>query len=546
MRYGLSGILLAVLVMACTRNGDDTPSDSLIEVSPVTFVDVTIAAGIDIGESEWGTYGVAWGDYDNDGYADLFIHRKALIPVLYHNNGDGSFSDVTIMAGLDAGISVQNLNLYDRHACAWGDYDADTLLDLFCAAGAEAGKGTVPNQLFHNQGDGTFREVAGQLGVSDGPNRGRAVNWLDYDRDGFLDLYVTNNRRSGYPSRLYRGLGGTFEDAPSDAGLNEISDVLFGAGTSWADFDADGDSDLIVSTFTALVLHVNRGDGTFTSNQAQEAGLSTDRVRSVSWADADNDGDLDLFVARIGEGARFYINIGAGRFQDATAASGLDVDGAAVGVWGDIDNDGDLDLFVVREYSPEIGENLPDALFINNGDATFYDVATSGGIVGPQTGAGDSAAFADYNNDGFLDLLVTNGAWYEEEPDGLLFGPLSDAESIWPGRARSYARVPEGPATLFLNGGNSNHWLELRLRSASGNTFGYGTKVWLTIGDELQFRQLTDGVAQISQSDSIVHYGLGSAETVDELIIQWPNGQRQTLTNIEADQILMIEQPVQD
>ncbi|MFN2428208.1 MAG: FG-GAP repeat domain-containing protein, partial [Candidatus Binatia bacterium] len=181
-------MLAAALVCAsCVSPPPDPPS-------PLAFEDVTATAGIRVKKDTWGTFGAAWADFDNDGHLDLFVGRHSAVPALFRSTGRGTFVEVTKAAGLLVGFLPENLNLLDRHGCAWGDANGDGRADLYCSTGAEGGKGSDPNQLFVNQGNGTFAESAQQLGVDDGPGRGRGVNWIDYDRDGQLDLYVANTK----------------------------------------------------------------------------------------------------------------------------------------------------------------------------------------------------------------------------------------------------------------------------------------------------------------------------------------------------------------
>ncbi|OGE08849.1 hypothetical protein A2615_04930 [Candidatus Curtissbacteria bacterium RIFOXYD1_FULL_41_36] len=483
-----------------------TPTPTPDPSPVVSFTDATIQAGILVGSKL--TWGLNWADYDSDGNVDLFVNRHFDLPVLYHSNGNGTFNDVSQQAGVRI--------LTDRHGCAWGDYNADTFLDLYCSSGAQSGNGSKPNQLFKNNTDGTFTDVATELGVVDGPGRGRSVNWFDYDGDGFLDLYMANFMRNGYPSRLFRqDDNGSFSDVASVAGV-AITDYL--RSSSWSDYNGDGKPDLLVAAGGRLYLHKNRGDGTFTSNSASEAKLTSDKNFGGAWGDFDNDGDQDLFVSRLygisstsyqNNPSILYQNNGDGTFHDVTASSGIAVSMANLGQWGDYDNDGDLDLFVVNGRDRNTGNNVADSLYMNNSDGTFTDVADLAEVAGPTSGNGDSAAWADYNKDGFLDLLVTNGA-----------------EGTAP-----------GPVALYKNSGNNNHWLELKLKSIGKNTFGYGAKITITADGKTQFRELTDQVVQYGQNDQIVHFGLGSVSNIDAISIKWPNGTVQQLTNLPADQI---------
>jgi len=522
--------MLAVLVVCvgCTREPADSPS-------PLVFTDVTTAAGIRIDDDTWGTFGAAWGDYDNDGHVDLFVSRHSVLPALLRNTGRGTFVDVTKAAGLNVGFLKENLNLLDRHGCAWGDSDGDGFLDLYCSTGAEGGQGSTPNQLFHNTGDGTFADVAALLGVDDGPGRGRAVNWIDYDKDGRLDLYVANTRRPTLPSKLFRGVGRTFQDRTAESGLGDEVELL-GGGGSWCDYDGDGFTDLFLAGYGGVVLHRNRHDGTFAADGASAAGIASSRVRSVTCDDVDRDGSPDLFVASVDGPARLLRNRGDGTFADATADAGVDVQRAMAGVFGDFDNDGDVDLFVVRGFDPQSQRNLPDALFANDGDGTFTDVAAGAGVVGPTSGSGDSAAVADFDGDGFLDLLVTDGACQPDTPDGPMFAPIP-AEWFPPGGIITYPRAPHGAVTLFRNSGNANHWFALRLFGRDGKGSVHGAQVSLHAGGRRQVATLGDGVANYGQSDRLLHFGLGRTREVDEVTIRWPDGRRQSLTELGADRV---------
>ena len=224
-----------------------------------------------------------------------------------------------------------------------------------------------------------------------------------------------------------------------------------------------------------------------------------------------------------------------------TAQSGIVCRRAAAAVWGDFDNDGWLDLFVVQEYSPSDGLNLPNLLYMNNGDGTFTETAAAAGVSGPSNGSGDSASVADYDNDGFLDIAVTHAALQTDEPGGPQYMPLS-GEGFPPGRIKQYAFAPN-PISLYRNNRNENHWLELRLEGSAPNTFACGAKVWLTAAGARQFRELTDGVVQYGQSDRLIHFGIGPAARIDEVEIRWPNGEMQRLTDLKPDRIMRVRQP---
>ena len=527
--------MLAILVVCvCCACGQPRPSSRL------RFTDVTLASGIRLEDASWGTYGAAWGDYDDDGHVDLFVGRHALLPALLHNTGHGSFVDVTRAAGMDAGILEKNFFLFDRHGCAWGDQAGDGSLDLYCAAGALGGMGSSPNQLFRNQGDGTFVDLAAALGVEVGPGRGRGVNWIDYDKDGTLDLYVANTRRPGYPSKLFRGFGAGFRDVTAQAGLADELDLLGGGGT-WCDYDGDGYPDLILATAAGVVLHRNRRDGRFAPDGASAAGIPPGRARSVSCGDFDQDGSADLFVASMVGAAQLHRNRGDGTFTDATARAGVGVERAVAGVLADFDNDGDVDLFVVRGYDPGTLRNLPDALFANAGDGTFTEVAEKAGVAGPALGGGDAAAFADFDGDGFLDLLVTDGACQADAPEGPIFAPFPP-DLFPPGGIVTYPPAPHAGVTLFRNQGNGNHWLALRLSGRGRRGSVQGAQVSLRSGGRRQRADLGDGVVGYGQSERLIHFGLGRESRVDEVVVGWPDGSQDTLVAPRVDQVLDVVQ----
>ena len=528
-------LALAILVgCACGACGRSRPPNEM------KFTDVTLASGIRLDEASWGTYGAAWGDYDDDGHVDLFVGRHALMPALLHNTGHGTFVDVTRAAGMHARILKENFFLFDRHGCAWGDQDGDGSLDLYCATGATGGMGSAPNQLFRNRGDGTFVDLASALGVEDGPGRGRAVNWIDYDKDGTLDLYVANTRRPGYPSKLFRGVGGTLRDVTVEAGLADEVHLLGGGGT-WCDYDGDGYADLILATSDGVVLHRNQRDGSFAADGASAAGIPSGPMRSVSCGDVDRDGSPDLFLASTEGRAQLHRNRGDGTFTDTTARAGVGVERAVAGVFADFDNDGDVDLFVVRGYDPATLRNLPDALFANAGDGTFTDVAEEAGVAGPARGGGDSAAVADFDRDGFLDLFVTDGACQADAPEGPIFAPFP-AGLFPPGGIVRYPPAPHAAVTLFRNQGNANHWLALRVRGRDERGSVHGAQVTLRASGRRQVANLTDGVVNYGQSEPRLHFGLGKEGKVDEVTVRWPDGSQDRLVELGADQVVDVVQ----
>ena len=303
-------------------------ADKLFRNDGGTFVDVTASSGPvgDVGDSE----GAAWGDYDNDGYPDLYVSTHAAPNRLYHNNQDGTFSDVTVLSGAvgDPG---------NGRGVAWADYDNDGDLDLFLANWNDS------NRLFRNDA-GVFVDVIGTTPLGDDGGTGGAV-WGDYDKDGDPDLYTTDDAG---PNHLYRNDGGgTFADVSAAAGVDNASSSL---GASWGDYDGDGDLDLYVTTAGGNNLYRNDG-GTF-ADVAGAAGVAYNGASGqAAWGDYDHDGDLDLYVTNVNEPNLLYRNDGGGTFADVSDFPVNDPVWSQGAAWADVDGDGDLDLYLVNGNS---------------------------------------------------------------------------------------------------------------------------------------------------------------------------------------------------
>ena len=449
-----------------------------------TFTDVTEKAGLQgIGYS----MGVAAGDYDNDGFVDLYItglnHNQ-----LFHNNGDGTFSDVTAKAGV-TGV-VPKLGKAWSVAGGWFDYNNDGLLDLFvvnylnysisnATACVQQGHPAycspvdflgTPNILYRNNGDGTFTDVSEQSHISQYIGKGMGLAFADYDNDGFIDIFVSNDTFENF---LFHNKGdGTFADVALQAGVayNAFGNAIAGMG---ADF-----------------------------------------------RDIDNDGTPDIFeTAMFGEGFPLYKNLGDGQFQDVTAPAGLAALTSRSTAWGvgifDFDNDGNKDLFTtnsdILDNSMELAHRpfaLPDRVFRNDGNLKFEDVSSTAGpsfqVPAPHRGA----AFGDLNNDGKIDAVVS---------------VLNGSPEIWMNRSN-----------------NHNHWIILNLVGVKSNRDGLGTKVKITTTLGSQYNEATTAVSYNSSSDKRVHFGLGTAAVVDSIELVWPSGTRQVLKNVIADQVLTV------
>jgi len=492
-------VLSCVLMIGCFY-----PEAAL---SQVTFTDVTEAAKV--GNSARGM-GAAWGDYNNDKLLDLYVSNYKDKNILYQNNGGGIFSDVTDKAGVgntDASADI-----------AWGDYNNDGFLDLFLVNDVGPGYG-AKKVLYKNNGDGTFTNVAKEAGVEN-IGFGIGVAWSDYNNDGYLDAFVTNNAHvmicDGQPNKLFRNKAdGTFEDV---TGVTGVEDLGNGMGVAWCDYDNDGDQDIYVLNFdnydfnppenTPSILYKNNGDESFT-RVADSAGVTNAMGGfGVAWGDYNNDGFMDIFIANLKDiypSAKnvLFRNKGDGTFTDVTDSAGVgDVDESTEVTWVDYDNDGDLDLHVVNGG---IGASQASVLYRNNGNDTFTDIAEEAGIR--YVGHAEGASWGDYDNDGDMDLYLVN---YGE------------------------------PNVLYRHNGNSNHWIIIKTVGTTSNKAGIGARVKVTTGAISQIREVDGGSGFCSQDSLWVHFGLGSSETIDTLEIKWPGGKVQALSNVKADQMQTI------
>ena len=499
--------------------------------------------------------GVALLDYDRDGYLDIYLVSGAVIPSLtkespeywnrlFHNNHDGTFTDVTEKAG----VAGQGYGM----GVAVGDYDNDGYPDLFLAS-------VTGNQLLHNNGDGTFMDVTVKAGVGGALLDGKKMwavgaGWFDYNNDGFLDLFVVNyckwdvNNSPTCPNMsgvfgychprffpplhntLYRNNGdGTFTDVSAETGI--ASEMGKGMSVSFADYDGDGFMDAFVANDTTRNFLFHNIGGKKFEEVGADAGVAYGAHgmalsgMGTDFRDIDNDGRPDIWHTAVEhETFPLYQNNGDGDFRDITVASGLAGPTANMSGWGngiiDFDNDGWKDLFVARSnvmdnislVNPSRRYPEPNSVFQNLGNGTFKDVSATAGPDFQLEAAHRGVAFGDLDNDGRIDMVVS---------------------------------VLGGPAKLFHNiSDNKNHWILFNLVGRKSNRMAIGAQLRVTTEDgRTQWNQVTTAVGYASSSDSRVHFGLGENKKIKEIQIHWPSGIKQEIRDVEVDRIMTIEEP---
>ncbi len=536
---------------------------------PVRLVDVAAEAGLTMklvfGDEVKKRYiieangtGAAFIDYDNDGLLDAFLVNgsklagfpKGKEPTnrLYRNLGEGRFEDVTAPAGMTRsgwGASV----------CA-GDYDNDGDTDLYVTSWG-------PNALFRNKGQGDgeesgFDDVAASSGV-----RGPETEWsagctfVDYDRDGLLDLFVTQYQQfdpktspppgkasncewKGMPVycgprglpfggvTLYRNLGqGRFKDVSEESGVRDVGGGFYAFTAVAADLDQDGWTDIYIACdSTPSLFFLNNGDGTFTDFGA-ETGLAFNEHgfeqggMGVGVGDFDNDGLLDLVKTNFaGDYPNLYHNLDDGVFEDIVISAGMAIHPQYVG-WGvalvDLDNDGLQDVFQVnghvypeldRPENREESYRQPNLVYRNLGGGKFEDVSNLAGPAMKQLRSSRGAAFGDFDNDGDVDILILN----MDEPPSLLRNDLR----------------------------SDNHWLRVRLQGVTSNRSAIGATVRLYAGGQVQARAVLSQGSYVSHNDLRPHFGLGAADRFDRIEVSWPSGERENFPGGAADRELLL------
>ena len=527
------------------------------------FVDVAAAAGLHApviyGDPEIKKYivestgcGCAFIDYDNDGWMDLFVlcgTRLGGAPVgttnrLYKNNRDGTFTDVTEKAGL-------RLLGWACGVCV-GDYNNDGFDDIFCTNFGQ-------NVLYRNNGDGTFTDMTKPAGLwSDQQRFGAGCTFVDYNRDGHVDLFVSNYvgfsfenaavpgenancRWKGIPVEcgprglltgrhsLYRNNGdGTFTDVTQQAGIARAA-ATYGMTVVAADFDEDGWQDIYVACdSTPSLFFMNNRDGTFREEGVlRGAALSDDGMEQagmgIGIGDYDLDGHLDLFKTHFADDANIlYRNDGKGNFEDATGSSRLGVETRYV-CWGagivDLDNDGLPDLFMVTGHVyPQVERTLPQypnktprVVFRNLGKGVFEELIREPGPGVAAAHCSRGCAFGDFDNDGDIDILIIN----LNEPPSLLRNDLK---------------------------GKSN-WIKVKLDGVKSNRSAIGARVIVHYGGKTQAQAVLSQSSFFSCSDSRLHFGLGNSPMAD-IDVYWPSGLHETFKQIPANRLITIQEGV--
>jgi enediyne biosynthesis protein E4 len=547
---------LAILLVARLLTPAAVIDAQVKAASSIEFVDVTQSSGIkfvhfkgnkgiSINLEEFGP-GVCVSDFDRDGWQDIyFVNGRdryergiAVKNALYRNNGDGTFTDVTDTAGVPGtGYGL---------GCVWGDFDNDGFPDLFVT---QYGR----NVLYHNNGNGTFTDVTDKAGVA-GTESGifhSGATFVDYDRDGRLDLYVGSYVAFGPDGRRYCEIGGVQSSCPPSAyggspnalyhnnGDGTFTNVSKAANTlqpegknlsvGAADYDNDGWPDLFVANDgLPAYLYQNLHNGKF-REAGEIAGIAfTTRGQAmaamcISLGDYDNDGWLDLYISDFQKSSdHLWHNTGKGYFDEVSDEAGITVPTRDVLSFGggfvDYDNDGWLDLFIanghvypeIEQVSPETHYKQHNSLFHNETNGKFAETSLAAGLGALPRRAARGVAFADFDNDGFVDMVVANNG--------------------------------DPPTLLHNSGNNGNHFLNFKLVGTKSNRDALGARMRVTSGGISQIREIMGGGSYLSQSDLRANFGLGKNAVATSVEVTWPSGAHQVFNDIKANQFYLIEE----
>ena len=542
--------IFLIVLSACKSKSDSDKQNPQLEPpleNDEFFQEISKEIGLDfvhsIGDDELTNIvessgvGAAFLDYDQDGFIDIYTCSGTWVeklssgkkpdPVphnhLYRNAGNGTFQDVTDNAGIAGSCYSMGITV--------GDYDNDGFPDIYLSNYGE-------NVLFHNEGNGKFTDVTRRASVGGGNMFSVGAAWLDYDNDGYLDLYVGNYLTfdpeykyfyapdgfpgplayDSQPDALFHNLGnGTFEDVTEEMGIVDLDGRAMGVGA--ADYNADGFVDVYVANDHTVnyLWHNDEGKrfvdkGTMSGTGFSQSGEATVSM-SVDFADFNGDGLLDMFISD-DTYCSLYENMGDGVFSDKSYISGISVASGQFVGWSsgflDYDNDGDVDIFKSNgELKHLYGQE--DQMFENQGDGKFKDVSVDLSQYFQEENVGRGACMGDYDNDGDVDIFIVN---------------------------------IDNPCKFIRNNkGNQNNWIILNLTGTTSNRDAIGAIVSISSGDLIQVAQKKSTTGYLSQGDPRMHFGLGKNEMIDKIEIRWPSGKKQVLSDVKVNQILSINEP---
>ena len=439
-------------------------------------------------------------DINNDDFQDILITNGKTggeNNMLYINNNGESFS-------LVEGIITNDGAPSDGASCA--DYNNDGNTDLYIVNWYNNN-----NLLYENTGDGIFNKIDTGLIVTDG-GYSETASWGDADNDGFVDLYITNSA-GNKANTLYRNTANGFFEKISD--ISPVTDSYFSRSVNWIDYDNDGDQDLFVSNESNQKNNLYRNEGNFQFYKVTDISITSDNYSSMSssWADYDNDGDYDLFISNYQQNNQLFKNEGNDIFTEIPGPWNTDIGCSFSSSFADYDNDGDLDLFVTNGYCEN---NLQNFLYRNDGDDDFTKVTDE--LPAMDSGNSYGCAWGDYDNNGFLDLVVAN--WQNETQNNY----------------------------LYRNDGNQNNWIKIKLNGEITNRSAIGVKVRCKAqinGDAVwQTREVSSQSGYCSQNSLVVHFGLENATVIDSLQIIWNSGIIQNLTNLSTNNLIEINEDI--